>query len=441
MKSYSSWGNYPKDQQDASIQKRRWADEPLPADTSSLLPYGNGRSYGDSCLNKNGTLLDMRGLDRILSFDARTGILRCEAGVLLANILPFVVPMGWFPAVTPGTCFVTIGGAIANDVHGKNHHRTGSFGQHVLRFALQRSDCGVIVCSKAENSDYFEATIGGLGLTGVILWAEIQLKPVANAAMLVETIRFANLDEFFLLSSQSDKDYEYTVAWIDCLAQKQRLGRGVFMRANHAPPLENIPKAPGKKPAIAIEPPFSFINGLSLRAFNSLYYHRQIGKTKISHVHYKPFFYPLDGLKNWNRLYGRAGFLQYQCVIPPASAKEGIKSILSTIAAAKKGSFLAVLKMFGNQAAPGMLSFPRPGTTLALDFPNQGQSTLDFLNRLDEIVGEAGGAVYPAKDARLSRARFEQYFPRWALFENYIDPRFSSSFWRRVAGENKCVIS
>lgn len=431
MKGYASWGRYPK-AIPAMVYSPHWTDELFPKDAHFLLPYGNGRSYGDSCLNDGGALLDMRGLDRFLSFDHSTGILRCEAGVLLADILALVVPMGWFLPVTPGTRFVTVGGAIANDVHGKNHHRAGTFGQHVQRLALRRSDQGVILCSVTENADLFHATIAGLGLTGAILWAEIQLRPIANAAMDTETVRFSNLDAFFDLSGESDRDYEYTVAWIDCLAQGKSLGRGLFMRGNHATPQEKLPAPPGKTRGFPVDMPFPLVNVWSLRAFNSLYYRKQFAKMRRTMTHYEPFFYPLDGVLHWNRLYGRRGFLQYQCVVPPESAKESIRALLEIIATTRSGSFLAVLKVFGNRFSPGLLSFPRPGTTLALDFPNQGQHTLELLDQLDTIVASAGGAVYPAKDARMSGEHFRQYFPRWEEFQRYIDPRFSSSFWRRV---------
>jgi FAD/FMN-containing dehydrogenase len=428
---YASWGRYPK-ATPAAVYRAHWTDEDLPGGSHSVLPYGNGRSYGDSCLNDGGALLDMRGLDRVLNFDRSTGTLRCEAGVLLADILSLVVPIGWFLPVTPGTRFVTVGGAIANDVHGKNHHCTGTFGQHVLRLALRRSDQGIMLCSPTENAELFHATIGGLGLTGAILWADIQLRPIANPGVDSETIRFANLGAFFDLSEESDRDYEYTVAWIDCLARGKSLGRGFFMRGNHAAPQKRPPSPPGKTHTFPIEPPFPLVNAWSLRAFNTLYYRKQLARMQRAITHYEPFFYPLDGILHWNRMYGRQGFLQYQCVVPSDSAKESIRALLETIAAAKSGSFLAVLKVFGDRRSPGLLSFPRPGVTLALDFPNQGQRTMDLLNNLDKIVASSGGAVYPAKDARMSGDHFRQYFPRWEEFQRYIDPRFSSSFWRRV---------
>lgn len=440
MKNYGSWGRYPK-ATPAAVYRVHWTDEPLPDDSHSLLPYGNGRSYGDSCLNDGGALLDMRGLNRILGIDRHTGILRCEAGVLLADILSLVVPMGFFLSVTPGTRFVTVGGAIANDVHGKNHHRTGTFGQHVLRLALRRSDLGIVLCSPTENTELFRATIGGLGLTGTILWAEMQLRPIANPAVDSETIRFANLDAFFDLSEESDQDYEYTVAWIDCLARGKSLGRGLFMRGNHASPQDRLPLQRYGTRTFPADPPLPMVNGWSLRAFNTLYYRKQLASRTRSLTHYEPFFYPLDGILHWNRLYGRRGFLQYQCAVPLDSAKDSIRALLDTISGAHQGSFLAVLKIFGDRPSPGLLSFPRPGATLALDFPNQGQRTLDLLSQLDTIVASAGGAVYPAKDARMSGEHFRQYFPRWEEFQHHIDPRFSSSFWRRVIGSSTCATS
>ncbi len=440
MNKYSSWGRYPK-ANPAEVFCARWADEALPGTTHSLLPYGNGRSYGDCCQNNGGALLDTRSMNRLLSFDRSSGVLRCEGGVLLADILALTVPMGWFLPVTPGTRFVTVGGAIANDVHGKNHHRVGTFGQHVLRLAVRRSDQGTVLCSPDKNTELYYATIAGLGLTGVILWAEFKLRPINNAAVDLETIRFPNLDAFFEISDESDQDYEYTVAWIDCLSRGKSLGRGLFMRGNHAAPRKTLPAPAGRTYTVPVEIPFPLVSPLPLRVFNSLYYFRQIRKTHRATVHYEPFFYPLDGILHWDRLYGRQGFLQYQCVVPPESAKSATRALLETIAAARMGSFLAVLKVFGSQTSPGLLSFPRPGVTLALDFPNQGQRTLRLLDNLDRIVASASGAVYPAKDARMSGEHFRQYFPRWEEFQRHIDPRFSSSFWRRVTGEKPCGMS
>jgi FAD/FMN-containing dehydrogenase len=407
--------------------------------TPKVLPFGNGRSYGDSNLNRGGILLDMRPLDRIIEFDARTGVLTCEAGVLLSAILHRFVPLGWFPAVTPGTQFITVGGAIANDVHGKNHHRAGSFGNHVVRFELLRSDGRRIVCAPQENPDWFAATIGGLGLTGVITWVMLQLRPVASPYLDCETIRFRSLDEFFDLSAASEAEYEHSVSWIDCAFAGKRLGRGLFTRGNHAGADLSPSLAPVAERArserlwrVPFSPPFSLVNSFTLKAFNSAYFHRQRGDRARMLQHYRPFFYPLDTLLEWNRIYGPRGFYQYQCVIPNQHARRGVRSLLEAIAASGMGSILAVLKQFGAPRSCGMLSFPMPGTTLALDFPNRGLRLHQLFEELDRVVLESGGRLYPAKDGRMGPEAFKSGYQRWREFVGYVDPRFSSDFWRRV---------
>ena len=399
----------------------------------SHLAAGYGRSYGDSALNDGGIVFDTRPLDRYIAFDSDTGVLDGEAGVSLSQVLELSVSRGWFLPVTPGTRFVSLGGAIANDVHGKNHHRAGSFGCHVLELELLRSDGGVMLCSPQRNAEWFAATVGGLGLTGLIRRVRLQLMRVPGPAIEGETIRFGGLAEFFELARESDHTHDYTVAWIDCLAAGAHRGRGLFTRGNAAPgPVSSPLRLPLRLP---FTPPLSLVNGFTVRAFNALYYARQRAEREPLRTHYQPFFYPLDGIDSWNRLYGPRGFYQYQCVVPPAAAPSAIGEMLDSIAAAGQGSFLAVLKTFGERRSPGMLSFPRPGATLAIDFANLGDVTLRLLTRLDDITRAAGGAVYPAKDARMSGAAFRQYFPRWQEFSRYIDPRFSSSFWRRVTGD------
>ncbi|MHB8354912.1 MAG: FAD-binding oxidoreductase, partial [Burkholderiales bacterium] len=321
--SYGSWGRLRTPT--ASAMPVHWIDSiPRLPDVQSLLPYGNGRSYGDSCLNEDGWLLDARGLNRFRSFDPVTGILNCEAGVLLTDILALIVPKGWFLPVTPGTQYVTVGGAIANDVHGKNHHRTGTFGHHVRRLALWRSDNSVTVCSLAEHPDLFRATIGGLGLTGLMVWAELQLRPIESTALRVDTQRFGSLQEFFVLSQESDADFEYTVAWIDCLARGRALGRGVFWRANHAPAGSPAPRPRSRSLNMPWTPPIPLVNRVSLQLFNSLLYRKTSPRLKTDYRHYAPFFYPLDRIKHWNRMYGPRGFFQYQCVVPPKHSIEAI---------------------------------------------------------------------------------------------------------------------
>ena len=422
----TAWGRLPA----VPAASERWVADraaALPRGEGSLLAYGNGRSYGDVGLNSGGTLLHTRGIDRYIAFDEQTGVLRCEAGVLLAEILDLVVARGWFLPVTPGTRFVTLGGAIANDVHSKNHHAAGTFGCHVTCLELLRSDGSRLLCSPTQNADWFAATVGGLGLTGLITWAEIRLRPIASAAIAVVNSRCDGLDEFFAQNAAAEAAHDYTVAWIDCLAARPR---GIFMAGNHAPVDAGAAcRAPRRPLAVPLTPPVSLINALSLRVFNFAYFHKPLPASALTH--YAPFFYPLDGVEHWNRLYGRRGFFQYQFVVPMAE-RAALDDILATIARSGQGSFLAVLKTFGARPSPGMLSFPMPGVTLALDFPNHGAATLELFARLDAIVDAAGGRLYPAKDARMSGDFYRRSTPRLADFLSYVDPAFSSDFSRRV---------
>jgi FAD/FMN-containing dehydrogenase len=392
------------------------------------IAFGNGRSYGDVCLNPGQTALLTRGLDKFMAFDRQTGELTCEGGVLLAEVLALTAPMGWFLPVTPGTRFATIGGAIANDVHGKNHHVAGSFGDHVVEFELLRSNDERLRCNSQENPELFAATIGGLGLTGLIVWATIKLMPVANAFMTTEARKFSTLDQFWALNEEAERDWPYTVSWIDCAS---RAGRGILFSGAHAPAQSGLPGWKESGRTFPVDPPISLVNSLSLRAFNFAYYRRPLPRGK-SLVHFTPYFYPLDSIRQWNRIYGRKGFFQYQCVLPRAAAKHGVAALIGAISTSGTGSFLAVLKTFGERAGRGLLSFPRPGATLALDFPNQGELTLKLFARLDSIVREAGGALYPAKDARMPGEMFRLSFPGWQEFASFVDPGFSSGFWRRV---------
>lgn len=436
MPRYASWGNYPPARQ--QVRSLFWRNDPLPmpSNGSTLLPRGLGRSYGDCCLNDGGTLIDVTRLDHLIEFDREGGVVRCEAGTSLAALLDVATPHGWFLPVTPGTRFVTVGGAIANDVHGKNHHRVGTFGRFVDRFELLRSDGRRLICSGDENETLFRATIGGLGLTGLMTWVEFRMQRVESEFIDQESIRFTNLDRFFELSDQSDADFEHTVAWVDCLAGGAERIRGLFLRGNHARTEgRRLPAAPRD---LCIDVPFHapgfLLNRHTIRAFNALYYRRQWQERARRTLHYRPFFYPLDSVGHWNRLYGRRGFLQYQCLVPRPRAREALDEMFERIAASKEGVFLAVLKVFGSVSSPGMLSFPRPGVTLALDLPFMGRGTLDLLESLDTIVRREEGRVYPAKDARMSAESFRAYFPEWTEFSRFIDPRFSSSLWRRVTG-------
>jgi FAD/FMN-containing dehydrogenase len=354
--------------------------------------------------------------------------------MLLSELLSFIVPQGWFLPVTPGTQYVTVGGAIANDVHGKNHHRAGSFGCHVRALELLRSDGRRIECGPDQNADWFAATVGGLGLTGLITWAELQLAPIANPFVWVRIQRFRDLDEFWDLNHEAEQRYSYTVAWVDCLAKGSRLGRGIYFSGEHAPALTETPHYRSRDFRVVLDPPFSLVNRLSLTAFNEIYYHyHKLLSSRPVLSHYVPFFYPLDAIGQWNRIYGRNGFFQYQCVLPKPNAREGLKVLLDEIGGSGQGSFLAVLKTFGAIRSPGLLSFPREGVTFALDFPNRGTTTRRLFDRLDRVVMEADGALYPAKDARMPAELFRRGFPKWEKFTRYRDPAFSSNFWRRVA--------
>jgi FAD/FMN-containing dehydrogenase len=432
IKRVLSWGRYPKAAHQ-HVHKPAWNDQ-VPeilraAAPGFLLPYGLGCSYGDSCLNSGRELIDCRRLNRI-GFDESTGMVRCEGGVSLSDIIDVFLPKGWFLPVTPGTRFVTVGGAIANDVHGKNHHCAGTFGAHVRQIGLHRSNDGLVLCNFEENPDMLRATIGGLGLTGVIAWADIQLKPVAGPWIDAESIPFQSLNAFLDLSRESNDRFEYTVAWLDCLAGKNP--RGIFFRGNHAAD-QGKEFHPKRGPKLPFALPAWLLNRYSVRAFNTAYYSIHAAGKSAAVVPYDSFFYPLDSIRQWNLLYGRQGFLQYQCVIPETNV-EAFEELLDRIGRSGMGSFLGVLKQFGSAPPVGMLSFPRPGLTIALDFAMRGERTLKLMQSLDEIVQQSGGALYPAKDARMSPALFEASFPRWRGFVPYIDPKMSSSFWRRVTG-------
>ena len=436
MNRCQSWGRYPRAVHE--VRPIRWLDSTtLDSGDNSILPYGLGRSYGDSCLNDGQLLVETSGLNRFMAFDLDSGILRCEAGISLDDILKLIVPKGWFLPTTPGTKFVTLGGAIANDIHGKNHHMAGTFGCHVKAFELLRSDGTRSHCTRRKNTDLFKATIGGLGLTGLITWAEIKLKKVNNSWMETESIKFEGIEEFLELSKESDKDWEYTVSWIDCVTRGKGMGRGIFMRGNHSPGSVMSRKV-HRNPKISapFDCPSIILNSFSIKAFNTAYYGKQRSKYVRSRVHYDPFFYPLDSVDDWNRIYGKRGFFQYQFVIPFRAGQETMEDILRIITESRQGSFLAVIKTFGSKKSPGMLSFPKPGITLALDFPNRGESTLKLFEKLDAVVNSAGGLLYPAKDARMSASFFQKAYPQWEEFSTFMDPKFSSSFWRRVTEES-----
>ncbi|MBC8130516.1 MAG: FAD-binding oxidoreductase [Rhizobiaceae bacterium] len=399
----------------------------------AVLPYGNGRSYGDSCLNDHGTLIDSRASARILSFDPETGLVEAEAGLLLSEVTRLAAPHGWFLSVTPGTQFVTLGGAVANDVHGKNHHVRGTFGRWVRAFRLERSDRGPLDCSLGENTDLFRATIGGMGLTGLILRVTLQLLKVPSLSIDETTTRFDALADYFRLAEEADGRHEYAVAWIDSLASGASLGRGHLIAGDHAaegsldgtarPPLTSIP----------FTPPVSPLRGLALKAFNEVYFRKSPAGTSRRSVAFDGFFYPLDRIGAWNRLYGPNGLHQHQSVVPFQDAERVVRALLECAGHHRQGSFLTVLKRFGPAESPGLLSFARPGYTLTLDFPHRGTRTLALLDELDALVVSAGGAVNPYKDSRMAPQTFAASFPEWRALEAMRDPAVLSDFWRRTA--------
>ena len=429
MVGVSSWGRLGCFEHDILALSDRHQVATQLKNSRAGIAYGMGRSYGDVCLNPDGLLWQTTGLDRYISLDETTGRLVCEAGVLLRDIQRLIIPHGWILPVTPGTQLITVGGAIANDVHGKNHHVLGAFGDHLKWLKLIRTDGTLIECGPELLPDWFAATVGGFGLTGIITEVVIQLRRVPGPWLATETVPYTNLDEFFHLADDSEADWEHTVSWIDCVAKG---GRGLFMRGNPTVEIRQEPK--GRKLTMPFVPPISLVNHLSLRPFNMTYFNLnkwQAGKT-ISH--YESFFYPLDNLLEWNRMYGPKGFFQYQSVVPREVGRDAVQSMLKEIARSGDGSFLAVLKTFGNRQPVGMMSFPQPGVTLALDFPNKGERTLKLLSRLDAIVREAGGRLYLAKDARMPRDLFEAGYPRLSEFLQYRDPGMSSALSRRLIG-------
>ena len=403
------------------------------AKPASLLAYGNGRSYGDSCQNEAGAVVDMRSLNRIHAFNAETGVLKADAGVLLSDIIAHAAPYGFFPAVVPGTQFVTLGGAIANDVHGKNHHRRGTFGCHVESFTLLRSDGKTHRCSATDNTRLFAATIGGMGLTGLILSASIRLMRVHSLDIVEKATPFRDLCEFFDLAEAADQANEYAVAWIDQLAGGRNSGRGLLLSGNHAEHGSHAASCVGGNFSVPVQPPFNVLNRPFLTAFNAAYRWRKSRATVPRQAGYQGFFFPLDGVRDWNRLYGPKGLFQHQSVVPEETAREAVPALLAAARQAGQGSFLTVLKRFGSIRSPALLSFPRPGYTLTLDFPNRGAATLTLLRELDRITVEAGGAVNPYKDARMGAEIFASSFPEWQRLEALRDHAFMSDFWARTA--------
>lgn len=432
----SGWGRFPR--VETRLVTARDQDDAVRAVAGGgpLIARGNGRAYGDPAIGPR-TTLSLLGMDRMLGFDPATGLLTCEAGVVLKEILDVFVPRGWFPPVTPGTKMVTVGGMIAADVHGKNHHVAGSFGDHVESLDLLLADGRVVTCGPHHEPELFAATRGGMGLTGVILRASFRLIPVETGYIRQETLRAGDLATIMGMFEES-AGWTYSVAWIDCLAKGPRMGRSLLFRGEHAR-LDELPQAARARPLDvtlrrARTVPFDFpaiaLNHLSVGAFNELYW--RMGNPKEELIDYDRFFYPLDSLLEWNRIYGRPGFTQYQCVLPLSTSADGLRALLTAIGAAGNASFLAVLKLFGRQ--DGVLSFPMEGYTLALDFP-ASTATFGLLLDLDAIVAEHGGRLYLAKDARMGAALLRRGYPGVDGFQALRAARGLTPVFRSVQSE------
>lgn len=417
----ANWGNYPRIESDVRSFSFTSQLSQLMGSTNHFIPRGNGRCYGDASLA--GTTISTLNYKRILSFDTTNGVFECQSGLTLDKILEVIVPKGWFLPVTPGTKFITVGGAVGSDVHGKNHHVDGSFSNHILEMELMVSDGSLVLCSPTHNTDLFEATCGGMGLTGMITRIKFRLKKIETSYVSQKQIKAANLDELISLF-ETYKHYTYSMAWIDCLTKGDHFGRGILIVGEHAVENELSEAQRRKKLSVhgkaKITFPFNLpswvLNTLTVKAFNFLYYGKNFKKEINNVVPYEPFFYPLDAILHWNRGYGKKGFVQYQFVLP-LSAKQGLVEILKRISDEGLGSFLAVLKVFGKQES--MISFPEEGYTLALDFPVRN-GLFKFLDELDQIVLQYGGRLYMSKDARMKPDVLEKGYPRLDEFKAVI---------------------
>jgi len=427
----TGWGRFPKIQ----AQGRSFdCQEALGAYLKSggdCIAHGMGRSYGDSALNEQ--VIFTRRFNKILSFDPQSGVVACESGASLAELIDAFLPRGWFPGVVPGTKFISVGGAIASDVHGKNHHKVGCFSEHVRALELMLPGGEVVRCSRRENAPLFQATCGGMGLTGVILRAELSLEPIQSSSIRETLMPARNLEEVFHLF-EDHPAATYSVAWIDCLAKSEQQGRSILMLGE---PAEAGPltRPDSKTWTVPVGLPGFCLNQYTVSLFNYFYYRLKSNFVAGRLVPQEEFFFPLDKIAHWNKLYGRRGFTQYQLVLPQEASLAGLKLILARIAAAGLGSFLAVLKLFGPENA-NYLSFPLQGYTLALDFKIQNR-LFPFLDELDRIVLDHGGRLYLTKDVRMSREVFQKSYPRWEQFaqiraQYHLSGKFNSLQSKRL---------
>ena len=429
IQKVTNWGNFPVVEKEIKSEDSIEKIKDFVRNNNEVIARGNGRCYGDASLSEH--IFSTKRLNKFISFDRLNGVIECESGVLLSEILEVIVPQGYFLYVTPGTKFISVGGAIASDVHGKNHHAEGCFSEYLETFSLLNENSEVITCSRTQNEDKFWATIGGMGLTGIILSAKFKLKNIETAYIRQESIKAQNLDEIFKLFEESES-WTYNVAWIDCLQTGKNIGRSILMRGEHAFKHE-LPKKLQQKPLrlkqkFIPKVPFYFpdfmLNKWSVRLFNYLYFNKQKRKEIKNFVDYETFFYPLDVVNDWNKIYGKKGFIQYQMVIPKAQGKEGMRKILDTIAKSGNGSFLAVLKLFGKENPLAYNAFPLEGYTLALDFKVNSKLT-KLVADLDEIVEEFGGRIYLTKDS-MSKSSLTNYL------QNVQNPKFVSMQHKRI---------
>jgi decaprenylphospho-beta-D-ribofuranose 2-oxidase len=433
IQKITNWGNYPIVEKEMKSGESFRDIKEFVLDHNELIARGNGRCYGDASLGEH--IFSTKKLNKFISFDRLNGIIECESGTLLSDVLEISVPQGYFLYVTPGTKFVSVGGAIASDVHGKNHHTEGCFSEYLLEFKLMIENGNIITCSREQNTEKFWSTIGGMGLTGIILTAKFKLKNIQSAYIRQENIKAENLDEIFKLFEESE-NWTYTVAWIDCLQKGKNLGRSILMRGEHAFQHElpqNVRDQPLRlkkrfEPTVPFYFPGFVLNTLTVKLFNLLYFKRQRKKEVSNIIDYETFFYPLDAVHEWNRIYGKSGFIQYQMVIPKERGKEGVKKILEATAQNGSGSFLAVLKLFGKHNPEAYNSFPIEGYTLALDF-KVNSKLKKLVNQLDQIVEEFGGRIYLTKDS-MSRSSLTNYL------KNTQSSKFVSLQHKRIINNN-----
>lgn len=409
MRELKSWGNYPVIKLNSYLFDKRKKSENFKTNT---IAYGNGRSYGDSCLSDN--VVEVRKHNHFLSFDSEKGILVAQSGALLEDIINLILPYGWFLKVVPGTKKITIGGAIASDIHGKNHHLDGCFSESVNGFKLLMPNGETILCSRTQNQELFRASCGGMGLTGIITEAELKLKKVKSSAINQTILKSKNLEDTFKIF-ENIKSERYSVAWIDCLSKGKQLGKGHIIYGDFADDQEFNISIKNKFNIPFFFPSFA-LNTWSVKAFNFLYYNRIFKNKTQSKISFDNFFFPLDSINNWNRIYGKNGFTQYQFILPLDTSFEGMRKILTTISDSGKGSFLAVLKLYGKENE-NYLSFPIEGYSLALDFKIE-KGLFELLDQLDNIVVEYGGRIYLSKDVRVKKEIFEQGYDKLETFKS-----------------------